>query len=137
MFMTNIVTGALKGPMKAFMTTESLRDAWADINFSPLKAFTWLTLGFAYFFCSYYMNEGQTYGMRKMKLRISMKAHSARSSLRWAMKTMSLWTLLKGKEAFVAHDHLWHELVRQKEMAAPDVRTLAPATEEEVFSEAA
>ena len=30
-----------------------------------------------------------------------------------------------------AHDHLWHELVAQREVAAPDVRTLVKEVESE------
>jgi hypothetical protein len=105
-------------------------------------------LALGYFFTSYFMNNGQTFGMKVMKVRVSMQAHSLRSAFRWAVMSLSLYFtfglslkagqhVLREHGEICAHDHLWQELMRQKEMAAPDVRTLVPEPVEEVFVEAA
>ncbi len=137
-----VATFFFKSTLQSFMSTRSLNDAWDGVNFSPVAGFTFMAFTFTYFFASYFMNHGQTAGMKIMKCRVRMKEHSFSESLRWTLKSIATYATFglvsKRFAAQVApHDHLWHELVAQKEMAAPDVRTLTPAVEEEHFVEAA
>ncbi len=126
----------LKNTFGNFMSTKSLNAAWDAVNFSPAAGFTFIAFSFAYFFTSYFMNHGQTWGMKVMKCRVRMKEHSFSESLRWTLKSFATYATLglitqRFAPSVVPHDHLWHELVTLKEMAAPDVRTLLTTTEEE------
>ncbi len=126
----------VKSTFETFMSTRSLNNAWEAVNFSPVTGFTFMAFTFAYFFSSYYMNHGQTAGMKIMKCRIRMEEHNFSESLRWTLKSLATYATFglvskRFSAAMVTHDHLWHELVAQKDMAAPDVRTLTPAVEEE------
>ena len=135
-------TFLFKSTLESFMSTEALHSAWDTVNFSPVAGFTFMAFSFIYFFSSYYMNHGQTAGMKIMECRVRMKEHSFSESLRWTLKSIATYATfgLVSKRFAVAmatHDHLWHELVAQKEMAAPDVRTLTTSSEEENLAVAA
>jgi uncharacterized RDD family membrane protein YckC len=84
----------------------------------------------SYFAFAFYMNEGQTFGMKKMKVRFENTGYNLRSSLLWAARSASvIMTLgvsmlfLKDlfKENCVAHDHLYRNFMFQKEWAAPSL----------------
>ncbi|MES2527689.1 MAG: hypothetical protein V4598_11405 [Bdellovibrionota bacterium] len=127
----------VKSTFESFMSTRGLNSAWESVNFSPVDGFMFMAYTFAYFFSSYFMNNGQTAGMKIMKCRIRMNEHNFSESLRWTLKSFATYATFglvskRFSGSMAPHDHLWHELVAQKEMAAPDVRTLTPAVEEEV-----
>lgn len=118
--------------VKLLLTTSSLRKVWSITDLTALNTLSWFSIATVYFFTCFYLNHGQTYGMYKTKCRITMNEHDLKSSFQWAMMSLSLYFSLglsfffvkKMEGKIAAHDHLWHELVAQKEMAAPDVRTL-------------
>lgn len=130
--------------VKLFLTTSSLRKVWAVTDLSLLNSLSWTSVALVYFFTSFYLNQGQTYGMYKTKCRISMKEHDGASAFQWSIMSLSIYFTLGLSFLFVkkmegkvsAHDHLWHELMAQKEVAAPDVKTLVKDDVEE-FAEAA
>ncbi len=135
-FINAVATFLFKSTLETFMSTRALSNAWDGVNFSPAAGLTFMAFTFTYFFSSYFMNHGQTAGMKIMNCRVRMKEHSFSESLRWTLRSLATYaTFGLVSQRFAAdvapHDHLWHELVAQKEMAAPDVRTLTPVQEEE------
>lgn len=147
-WMTSITVALFKGSLDVFLTTEKLQSAWDFVDLSPITMFGWGTFAFSYFFFSFYFNQGQTWGMKLTKCRISMDHHSARSALRWSVFALSLFFTLglsynRGTKwlaetgAVKSHDHLWQDLMAQKEAAAPDVMTLVPEETVEEMAEAA
>jgi hypothetical protein len=133
-----------KSGVQMHLTTPSLHKLWDVSHLSALGISSWLTFSFMYFFTSFYFNQGQTAGMKFARCRISMKAHDAASALKWSFFSVSLYftmgllfrkgsELLKASGEISAHDHLWQELMKQKEMSAPDVRTLKTEVAEDEF----
>lgn len=105
------------------MLTKQLRSAYAKVEiFNLSMAFLPISL-FCYFFTSYLMNHGQTWGMYLMKKRLVMDAYSVKDSFSWA--THSFLLCLSGGISFLlnktrwkgfkAHDHLYSELFLFKE----------------------
>lgn len=145
---TTISVAIFKNALTPFIATKKLMMAWNLTDLTAGTLFTWTAFAFSYFFFSYFFNAGQTWGMKFTKTRISIHQHDARSSLRWAVFSLSVifsmgltykkgLSLLASWGTVKAHDHLWHELVAQKEMAAPDVMTLVKEESAEEFAEAA
>jgi uncharacterized RDD family membrane protein YckC len=140
-----LVASLFQSTVKLLLTTSSLRKVWTMTDLTLLNSLSWTSVAIMYFFTSFYLNRGQTAGMHLMKCRISMKEHDAASAFRWSMMALSHYFTLGLSFFFVkkmegkisAHDHLWHELVAQKEIAAPDVRTLIEENVIEEIAEAA
>jgi hypothetical protein len=120
----------------SWMVTSSLENAFEAIEFSSI-IINFLPLMFmSYFFFSFFFNHGQTWGMNKMNHRIEMKEMSFRSSLVWAMFSTTLmmtgglsflftynWMKDKNFGAFKKHDHLYFELMQER-----NVVTVNPVT---------
>lgn len=115
--------------VSALIMTPKLHNAWDLVDFSVMTFTTMLPVGLAYFFTSYFMNHGQTYGMKLTKTRIVMREHSFTDAFQWALKSFAIFATFGYKaksyiESVSAQDHLWRVLITQKETSAPDVRTL-------------
>ena len=78
---------------------------------------------FCYFFFSYLMNNGQTYGMFLVKKRIKMEELSFKKAFKWASHSTLLCfsfglSYLLRKETWKeirTHDYLYHELLSHKD----------------------
>lgn len=139
---TTFVTAIFKSAVQMHLMTSSLHKAWGSVALTPFAVFAWTTISLTYFFMSYYMNHGQTPGMKIMKCRVKMSHHSFMEALHWALKSLAVYVSFGFKaKAFSAnvgpHDYLWQELVAQKEIAAPDLMTLVTDEVKEEFAEAA
>lgn len=135
-FATSFATSMFSLSFKVHLTTNGLSKAWDFVSLSPFTVFAWTAIALTYFFTCYFMNHGQTPGMKLMKCRVKMKHHHLKDSLKWAVRSFGVYVSMgltaKAFSANVgAHDYLWHELVAQKEMAAPDIRTLKPEIRDE------
>lgn len=135
-WVTTFATSMFKLSFEIHLTTNGLSKAWDLVSLSPFTVFAWTSIAVTYFFTSYFMNHGQTAGMKIMKCRLKMSHHSLKESLLWAVRSFGIYVSLgltaKAFSANVrAHDYLWHELVAQKELIAPDVRTLTPEIRDE------
>jgi hypothetical protein len=79
---------------------------------------------FSYFFFSYLMNHGQSYGMYLVKKRIKMNEMSFRNAFTWAFHStllcfsLGLSYLFKKNiwKRMTAHDYLYHELLSHKDV---------------------
>lgn len=137
-----IVATLFQSTVKLHLTTNSLQKIWSMTDLTLLNTLSWTSVATVYFFTSFYLNNGQTAGMHFTKCRISIKGHDAAGAFRWTMISLSLFLTL-GMASFMAkkvpeswgkisaHDHLWQELMAQKEVAAPDVMTLVKDVEVE------
>lgn len=114
--------------LKSLLVTKSMRQVWPE---SVAMTFTGFMLPFmvlSYFFFSYFMNHGQTWGMHMMKHRIAMKSLSFKEAALWACSSMVLcftgglsYLIQKDKwKAFSSHDYLYNDLMTE--------RTLSPVT---------
>lgn len=139
---TTLATAVFKAAVQMHLTTSSLHKAWGSVSLLSFSVFAWTAIAMTYFFISYFLNHGQTAGMKLTKCRVKMKHHDYRDSFQWALKSLGIYFTMGFKaKSFnanvAAYDYLWHELVAQKEEAAPDIRTLVKDEVVEEFAEAA
>lgn len=102
---------------ETLMMTEGLDRSFAKQSPSETMLFIFPVLFLGYFFFSYFLNDGQTWGLHSSKARMSVRPHSFSDSLRWTMRSVLVYLsfgLLIPKDAFQVHDHLYHELVLEK-----------------------
>lgn len=133
---TTAANSVFKLSMGPHLTTKGLGEAWNLVSLSPFTFFAWTTIAVTYFFSSYFLNHGQTAGMKLMNCRIKMKHHDLRESLTSAVKSIGVYgslgmTAKAFSENVGPHDYLWQALVEQKEISAPDIRTLHPTIQDE------
>lgn len=123
-----------------FMVTDGLEDAYASQDILSLSLLLVPFIAFNYFFFSYFLNHGQTWGMHVMKKRISMPTMSFRECARWAshslLLTHSLGISIYFKkdhwQSYKDHDHLYSELLTYKEMKVIDLLSKVHEFKEEV-----
>jgi hypothetical protein len=105
---------------------------------------------FGYFFFSYLMNNGQTYGMYLVKKRIKMEELSFMKALKWASHSTLLCfsfgvSFLLRKEIWKemrTHDYLYHEFLTHKDITHIDLisrtrDTMISDSEEEHYQKVA
>jgi hypothetical protein len=94
---------------------------------------------FLYFFFSYFLNHGQSYGMYLMKKRLIMKSKSFMDALTWSSHSTLLCfslgisyflTKLKWKQ-YNEHDYLYHNLMTQIEVSPVSLMTKIDEFEKE------
>lgn len=124
-----------------FMVSKSLRTAFKAIEFSSLNISLLPLIFVSYFFFSYFFNHGQTWGMNVMKSRIEMKEMSFRSSLLWAMFSAVImmtggisylftyqWMQMKNWGEFKNHDHLYFELMQERNLSPVNLLAMTNTT---------
>jgi uncharacterized RDD family membrane protein YckC len=99
-----------------------------DMNSLSFSILPFIMLG--YFAFAFYMNEGQTFGMSKMKVRFENTGYDFKASLLWAARSASVIMTLgvsmlflkdQFKDNCVSHDHLYRSFMFQREWAAPSL----------------
>lgn len=85
---------------------------------------------YSYFFFSYFFNDGQTWGMRTMKLRLSMPTQSFGEPLLMALWS-SLCFLNKTHSVSMEHDHLYAKLMYAESTVSLDLHSLLEAKKSE------
>lgn len=127
-------TAAVMGLMfnnsfKFFMVTKNLNAVYSEEGTVGLSFLLIPFIAFNYFFFSYFLNHGQTWGMHLVKKRISMPAMSFKECAKWASHSMllthSLGLSIYFKKAhwdfYKDHDHLYTELISYKESKVIDL----------------
>lgn len=141
--MTSVMGGMFNQSVKMILVSKSLNAAFSELTVMSL-AFSFLPMiVFSYFFFSYFMNHGQTFGMMVMKKRIEMESKSFSESLRWA--AFSLMLCFSGGlsyfitkpfwRSFKGHDYLYSELMTEKQFAPINLLSEIDKFEEEKFEE--
>lgn len=128
--MTIGMSKAFSLSIAAFLPTWSLREAYASINSNYSIALFPFVL-FSYYFFSYFLNNGQSWGFHANKIRISMKERSFRSSFRHATHS-AIYCMTGGLSSFwsplskrtMSHDYLYRQLVEIKDWPVVNLMTL-------------
>ena len=138
-FMTSTLMASIFNlSVKSFLVTRGLRVLFSEgMTFKLAMAFLPVVL-FTYFFCCYFLNHGQTLGMLILKRRMKMKSNSIQDAFSWATHSFLLCTTggisLRLKKSvwthFMAHDHLYSEMLVHKEVAVIDLVADAEKNEE-------
>lgn len=103
---------------------------------------------FSYFFFSFFLNNGQTWGMQTMKKRIPMKEQSFKDAFKWAIWSgllcyscgLTHFFRQQAVNQIKAHDWLYHDLLAIREYSAINLLEHVQEFEEElppVWKEAA
>ncbi len=124
----------LKSSLYNLMNTESLHDAFQQISFKGMNYSLLAVLMITYFFSCYFLNQGQTLGMKFLNRRVSMDTHSAKSAWRWTCYSMSLYfscgliaawghqkLVASGFGAFSKNDHFYLKLMTYKSWSIPEL----------------
>ena len=127
---TSFISFAFQAAFTTLMASPRMRYSLKMIDMDSLTFSILPLMLVSYFFLSFYMNNGQSYGMEKMKIRFEHSEYNLRSSLIWAVRSSSVimtlgLTMLFLKDFYksecVSHDHLYQNLMIQREWAAPSV----------------
>lgn len=117
--------------LKSLFVTNNLHHAWTKSSHVPTMFFFLGTTAVSYFFFSYFFNEGQTFGMKTMKCRISMKLHDMRDAFTWSLFSIATfislgffynqklkWVISRSSAEIVSKDHLYENFVMIKDQKA-------------------
>ncbi len=135
--------------MQGLLMTRGLRSVFSEATAFKLSMALFPLILFSYFFASYFLNHGQSYGMYILKKRMEMKSNSMRDAFSWATHSFLLCfsggiSLLVKKDVwkgFKSHDYLYANLFIHKDYKAMDlvdhVEKETESVKEENRSEAA
>lgn len=122
-FLASFMAVMFNQSIKMLLTTKGLQHAFNEHATIALVSSMLPMIIFSYFFFSYYLNHGQTWGMHVFKKRMKMKSMNFKDSFYWAAH--SLFLCLTGGLFYLAkreqwqklqrHDYLYHDLLLYKE----------------------
>jgi hypothetical protein len=128
--------------LQPLLVTKQLQIAAMQMQHPFLLIFGLTFLG--YFFSAYYLNQGQTYGGYRLKLRIHLPPQDLMASCRWIALTLMSYLSLglatsKGREYFqqhdwgkiVTHDYLYYHLMLDRAAAPMDLVAQATSSHAE------
>lgn len=126
---TNIILAIFAKSVEMILVTERLQSAFKFEKILHLSEPILPMTLFSYFFFSYFMNHGQTYGMFLLKKRVELRSKSFRECLSWALHSSlvcfscGLTYLLKRSKwnSFKGHDYLYQGLMNTKESPSIDL----------------
>jgi hypothetical protein len=115
--------------MRPILMTKALKAAYQNETIFSLSASLFPAMVFCYFFLSYFMNHGQTYGMYVMKRRMVMKENSFQDALRSAAHSfilcftcgLSFYFQNNVWNKVSQHDYLYEELLVDRDLAPIDL----------------
>lgn len=132
-----IVKMVLKSSLHEMMTTESLSSAFSDVSFTGMNISMLVVMVATYFFSCYFLNQGQTLGMKILNRRVSMETHSFSSAWKWTCYSLGIYASLGtivawGHKKLVEHgfgsfsktDHLYLEMMTYKTWKAPELKVV-------------
>lgn len=125
-FFTSFSAVVFNQSVKLLMMTKSLKHAFNEQGTISLASSMLPFMIFSYYFLSYFMNHGQTWGMHVFKKRMKMKSQDYRDAFYWAAHSFFLcitgglfylakkdeWQNIKG------HDYLYQDMLDHKEYYA-------------------
>lgn len=114
----------------SYMISGHLQSAMSKLSFYEISVSSLPLMFMSYFFFSNFFNHGQSWGMHVMKTRIQMPEQNFSTSFLWAIFASStimtfglsfFWARnffeSKGWGTFEGHDHLYVDLIREKEFS--------------------
>ena len=121
-FITNIITLFLTESVSMIMIVSGIEKAFPYNQVMGFSSKLLPLVTFSYFFFLYFMNNGQTVGMRTFKKRVNLPQQSFRESFKWALRSFLLCAT--GGISFLfswnkwgeleAHDYLYENLMGPK-----------------------
>ncbi len=116
--------------VKDFLPTWSLKAAYSSMHSNYSMALIPFVL-FSYYFFSYFLNSGQSWGHHVSKIRVSLKERSFRSAFRHATYS-AIYCLTGGLSSFWSpleqstanHDYLYRQLMTIKDQPSVDLLIL-------------
>ena len=144
-FMAQVYNLSIKG----LLVTQSLRGAFAGAETARLAMSLLPLTVCSYFFLSYFMNDGQTWGMHLFKTRLEMTSRSFKEAFVWSIKSMLLcftgglyFAFGKSQwEKNQAHDYLYQNLLVHRDIQPVNllqkIEEFHSEEELEVFDQAA
>ncbi len=122
-FITNIITLFLTESASMIMTISGVEKAFPYNQVMGFSSKLLPLVTFSYFFFLYFMNNGQTVGMRAFKKRVNLPQLSFRESFRWALRSFLLCAtgglsfLFSGRkwDKLETHDYLYENLLAPKD----------------------
>ncbi len=131
--------------LKSLLVTKGMQKAWSETVVWTFTASILPLMVFSYFFFSYLMNHGQTYGMHLLKKRIDMKSLHYKEAALWACSSMVLcftgglsYFIQKEKwQNFKAQDYLYGDLMVERALSPVNLLSEIDkiSVEEEVVEE--
>lgn len=119
----SMITAIIHQAITYMLVTRGLKLAFNETAFYSFSTGLVPFVIFNYFFFSYFMNHGQTWGMYLVKKRIHLKSQSFMAALKWASHstlvclTCGIWFAVKKNvwESFKEHDYLYSHLMAHKD----------------------
>lgn len=120
-----LTSAFLYSGMRFFLVTALLQDALPQSAYGTFSASLVPFAIFNYFFFSYFMNHGQSWGLFMMKKRVDVQDKSFLAAFKWAAHSTflcmscGLYYLLSShiwKNHLKDHDHLYADLVAYKDI---------------------
>lgn len=115
--------------IKTLMVTNGLKSAFNEGTAFKLSLAFMPVILFSYFFSSYFLNHGQTWGMTLLKRRVEMQENSLKDAFIWATHSFLLCAtgglsyLVKKDiwQSFKTHDHLYAEMFKHNDFVFMDL----------------
>jgi hypothetical protein len=125
-----MITSIFKLSLATFVISDRLLDYFHKIEFEVLAFQLFPLMSVSYFFFSFLFNEGQTWGMHQLKIRLQIENFNFQAALRWAifssMTIMSFgltyplaYRVMKTKtqNSFEGHDYLYEALMTERQLS--------------------
>lgn len=125
-----MITTIMKLSLASFVISDRLLGHFYHIDFGVLGFQLFPLMSLSYFFFSFLFNQGQTWGMHQLKIRLQIENFSFLASLRWAMFSsitiMSFglaypiaYRIMKERtqNSFEGHDYLYHALMAERQLS--------------------
>ncbi len=106
--LVSVMVAMFNVSVSTLMVTQGLHGIF---KFSTLESFSGAVIPFVvfnYFFVSYFLNHGQSWGLLLMRKRLPMPSKSFRSAVRWA--THSSLLCFSGGFTFLLFQDVWNEI---------------------------
>ncbi len=142
---TFAIASIFKLSLATFIISDQLLDHFHDIDFNTMAFQLFPLMSLSYFFFSFFFNQGQTWGMHHLKVRLKMEHFNFQSSLSWAMYSclviMSIglayplaYSMMKKKtqNTFEGHDHLYLSLMAERQLSP--INLISKTEEKEIFA---
>lgn len=137
---TLLMTAILNHGVGLFLVTNGPKAVFTPDMVVNLSSTFLPVILFSYFFFSFFLNNGQTWGMQTMKKRIQMKEQSFQDAFKWAIWSgllcyscgLTHFFRKKAVEQIKAHDWLYHDLLAFRESSEINLMDLVQDVDEEL-----
>ena len=125
----------------SYMISPTMRRSFAELDSVMVTACVFPIILTSYFYFSFFFNQGQTFGMNRMKIRMAMREHDFIDSYKWSVYSMKvamtfgIFTFFAKHQPYKAHDYLYENMMVEKDWAAPSLVQAIETYEQSSFEE--